>query len=80
MRSTAAVRAYFYLLYSEGGREEGRERKRYKGKEKEARRREERMSRGKNGGRKGRLETVVFSRELAERVARDENVPRIRDF
>lgn len=43
------------------------------------------MSRGKNGGRKeegrkGRLETVVFSRELAERVARDENVPRIRDF
>lgn len=79
MRSTAAVRAYFYLLYSEGGREEGRERKRYKGKEKEAGR-EERMSRGKNGGRKGRLETVVFSRELAERVAREENVPRIRDF
>lgn len=84
LRSTAAVRAYFYLLYSEGGREEGRERKRYKGKEKEAGR-EERMSRGKNGGRKeegrkGRLETVVFSRELAERVAREENVPRIRDF
>lgn len=74
LRSTAAVRAYFYLLYSEGGREEGRERKRYKGNEKEAGR-EERMSRGKNGGRKeegrkGRLETVVFSRELAARKSR----------
>lgn len=34
----------------------------------------------KEGRKKARLETVVFSRELAERVACDENVPRIRDF